>query len=64
MTLTDLAPIATAAAEAHSPGRASTHRARAYASWYLRTFARTATDPAALPTHEDALARYRHEIGG
>jgi hypothetical protein len=64
MTVTDLAPIATAAAEAHSPERPASNRARAYATWYLRTFARTATDPAALPTHEDALARYRHEIGG
>lgn len=59
-----LTAIALAAAEAHSPGAPGTHRARAYATWYLRTYVRTATDPSALPTHEQALALYRHEIGG
>jgi hypothetical protein len=64
MPTTLLATIATAAAEAHSPGTPHTHRARAYAAWYLRTYARTATDPTTLPAHEGALALYRHEIGG
>jgi hypothetical protein len=59
-----LASIATAAAQAHSPGQPTSHRARAYAAWYLRTYARTATDPTTLPAHEIALAAYRHEIGG
>lgn len=64
MPTDQLAVIATNAAQAHSPGNPTSNRARAYATWYLRTYTRTATDPTILPGHEQALAAYRHEIGG
>ncbi|WP_034270851.1 hypothetical protein [Actinospica robiniae] len=59
-----LTAVAFAAASAYSPGKPETRRARAYAAWYLRTFARTCTDPATLPDHARAMTRYAHETDG
>ena len=59
-----LTAVALAAATAYSPGKPDTRRARAYAAWYLKTFTRTCTDPATLPGHAAAMARYAHETDG
>jgi hypothetical protein len=59
-----LTAVALAAATAYSPAKPDTRRARAYAAWYLKTFTRTCTDPATLPDHTAAMARFAHETDG
>lgn len=64
MTTEILTTVALAAATAYSPGKPDSRRARAYAAWYLKTFTRTCTDPATLPNHTTAMARFAHETDG